>query len=744
MLDLIRSFFSSGTFIPHGHCYLWKPALVWLHILSDSTIALAYYSISITLFEFVKRRKDLPFNWIFTLFASFITACGTSHLMSIWTLWYPTYWLSGSVKAITALVSLGTAIALWLLMPKALAIPSSAQLETANRVLQQEITDRKRIEEELIRSRDLREAIFHESADALFLVDPQTLLTLDCNRRAVELFQAADKTELIGIQGITLQRHQFSQEELNAIVVEMHSQGFWSREIEYVTRRGNAFWGNIAVKPITVAGRTLTLIRVTDVRDRKRIEAEREQVEQALKISEARYRAIVEDQTELISRFAPDSTILFVNGAYCRYFERQPEEIISKSYTPVIFEDDQEAIAQSLQSMSADNPTVTIENRVVVKGEVRWTQWVNRMLFDEQGQFLEFQSVGRDISDRKHIEIALRESERRYATLAETSPVAICRFDIEGHCIYVNNRWGEMMGRTPQSALGMGWSEAMHPQDHDRFLSEWSQAVEARRPSQGETRIVRPDGSIAWAYYQIVPETDLDGTPIGSVGTLTDITERKQVEEQLQASLREKEVLLKEIHHRVKNNLQIVYSLLRLQRRKLKDQHAANALLESQSRIESIALIHEKLYQSEDLARINLAEYIPSLVANLFSTYNVSQNQIALKIEVAPIFLDIDKALRYGLIINELLSNSLKYAFPNLDQDDPCIYIQILSTPEDSTITLIAGDTGVGFSNHIDLSQIETLGLQLVQGFVGQLKGTLQACCQGGTEFRIVFPSEGS
>ncbi len=617
MLDLIRSLFSSGTFIPHGHCYLWKPALVWLHILSDSTIALAYYSISITLFEFVKRRKDLPFNWIFTLFASFITACGTSHLMSVWTLWYPTYWLSGSVKAITALVSLGTAIALWLLMPKALAIPSSSQLKTANRALQQEITERKHIEEELIRSRDLREAIFHESADALFLVDPQTLLTLDCNRRAVELFQADDQTDLIGIQGNTLQRYQFSQEELGAINSEIQSQGFWSREVEYVTHQDNFFWGNIAAKLITIAGRTLNLIRVTDVSDRKRIEAEREQVEQALKISEARYRGIVEDQTELISRFAPDSTILFVNGAYCRYFERQPEEIISKSYTPIIFEDDQEAIAQSLQSMSADNPTVTIENRVVVKGEVRWTQWVNRMVFDEQGQFLEVQSVGRDISDRK------------------------------------------------------------------------------------------------------------------------------QVEDQLQASLREKEVLLKEIHHRVKNNLQIVYSLLRLQRRKLKDQHAANALLESQSRIESIALIHEKLYQSEDLARINLAEYIPSLVANLFSTYNVSQNQIALKIEVSPIFLDIDKALRYGLIINELLSNSLKYAFPNLDQDDPCIYIKLLSTPEDSTITLIAGDTGVGFSNHIDLSQIETLGLQLVQGFVGQLKGTLQVHRQGGTEFRIVFPGEG-
>ncbi len=742
MVDLIRGLFSSGTFIPHGHCYLWKPTLVWLHILSDSTIALAYYSIPVTLFEFVKRRKDLPFNWVFILFAAFITACGTSHLMSIWTLWYPTYWLSGSVKAITALVSLGTAIALWVLMPAALAIPSSAQLEAANGALQQEIAWRKRVEKELTRNQDLREAVFHESTDALFLVDPQTILTIDCNRRAVELFQADDPTDLIGIQGNTLQRYQFSQEDLGAINSEIQSQGFWSREIEYVTHQDNFFWGNIAAKPITVAGRNLNLIRVTDISDRKRIEAEREQVEQALKISEARYRGIVEDQTELISRFAPDSTILFVNGAFCRYFDIQPEEIIGKSYMPVVFEDDQEVIAQSIHSMSADNPTVTVETRVVIRGEVRWTQWISRMLFDEQGQFLEFQSVGRDISDRKRIEIALRESERRYATLAETSPVAICRFDIDGNCIYVNNRWEEMMGQPIQSALGCGWSEPVHPQDRDRVLSEWSQVIKAGRPNQGETRIMRPDESIAWVYYQTIPETDLSSTPIGYVGTVTNITARKQVEEKLQASLREKEVLLKEIHHRVKNNLQIVYSLLRLQRRQLRDQQAANALLESQSRIESIALIHEKLYQSEDLARINLAEYIPSLVANLFSTYNINQTQIAMTIEVAPIFLDLDKALRYGLIINELLSNSLKYAFPNLDQGDPRIYIKLFPTIEDSTITLIVGDTGVGFPSHIDLSQIETLGLQLVQGFVGQLKGTLQAHCQSGAEFQIVFPGE--
>jgi signal transduction histidine kinase len=301
-VNLINFLFAIDLFIPHGHCYLWKPELVGLHVLSDGLIALAYYSIPLTLFYFVRKRQDLPFIWIFLLFSAFIVACGTTHLLEIWTLWYPTYWLSGAVKLTTALISLVTAGLLVSIVPKALALPSPAQLELANRAIKQEIAERTRIEAELIRNRDLREAIFNESADALFLVDPQTLLTLDCNQRAVELFQATDRACLIGIEGHTLQRHQFTQDQLHKIVTEMQSKRFWSGEIEYVTCQGNCFLGNIAAKPITIAEQVINLVRVTDISYRK-------QSEVALQQSEARYRAIVQDQTELIVRFQPDGTV---------------------------------------------------------------------------------------------------------------------------------------------------------------------------------------------------------------------------------------------------------------------------------------------------------------------------------------------------------------------------------------------------------------------------------------------------
>ncbi|NEU82424.1 PAS domain-containing protein [Nostoc sp. UIC 10630] len=149
MLEFWNGIVAYKQFIPHGHCYLWKPELLGLHILSDSLIALAYYSIPISLIYFVRQRQDLPFNSIFLLFAAFIISCGTSHFSEIWTLWYPTYWLSGFIKALTALVSVYTSLTLSALIPKALNLPSSAQLEAANLELKKEISERQLAESAL-------------------------------------------------------------------------------------------------------------------------------------------------------------------------------------------------------------------------------------------------------------------------------------------------------------------------------------------------------------------------------------------------------------------------------------------------------------------------------------------------------------------------------------------------------------------------------------------------------------------
>ncbi len=185
MNDILSSFFVAGPFIPHGHCYLWKPSLVWLHLVSDSLIALAYYSIPLTLFYFVRKRQDLPFSWIFLLFATFIVSCGTTHILEVWTLWHPTYWLSGAVKAVTAIVSLITAYMLMPLVPQALALPSPAQLEQANQALQTQIQRRLHIETELRQAQNQLEQRVQERTAALSQANEQLQQEIS-DRKAIE------------------------------------------------------------------------------------------------------------------------------------------------------------------------------------------------------------------------------------------------------------------------------------------------------------------------------------------------------------------------------------------------------------------------------------------------------------------------------------------------------------------------------------------------------------------------------
>lgn len=211
---------------------------------------------------------------------------------------------------------------------------------------------------------------------------------------------------------------------------------------------------------------------------------------------------------------------------------------------------------------------------------------------------------------------------------------------------------------------------------------------------------------------------------------------RRQAEEQIKTSLQEKEVLLKEIHHRVKNNLQIISSLLNLQAEYLKDNQALEIFKKSQNRIELMALIHEKLYQSEDMAKINFAEYVRDLVTNLFSAYAINSDAIMLKLNIQDIFLDIDAAIPCGLIINELVVNSLKHAFPLGTIGE--IGVDICSF-DCNKIVVTVSDNGVGFIKEVDFKNTESLGLQLVNALTNQLQGNIKLDSSNGVEFKVIF-----
>lgn len=341
-----------------------------------------------------------------------------------------------------------------------------------------DITERKRVEIEAIRNQDLREAIFNESADAIFLVDPETLRTMDCNLRAIELYEADHKQQLINIEGHLLQVRPCTEAELEHIVAEMEVTGVWNQELEYVSLKGNIFWGNLAAKQIKVAGKVINLVRVTDV------------------------------------------------------------------------------------------------------------------------------------------------------------------------------------------------------------------------------------------------------------------TARKQAEEQLRISLQEKEVLLKEIHHRVKNNLHVISSLLDLQSERIEEERILNLFTDSQNRIQAMALIHEQLYQSHTFGKVEFSEYIYRLISNLSFSYSNRMQLLQPIIQAETIYINLDTAVPCGLLINELVTNAFKHAFP--DGRSGKINIQLYQDEQEKLHLKIADD-GIGLPTEIDWKNSASLGLKLVSILAKQLKATITFDKGRGTNIHLVF-----
>jgi PAS domain S-box-containing protein len=520
------------------------------------------------------------------------------------------------------------------LIPQLLALPSHAQLAEINVALESEITERKKTELELIRSRDLREAIYNESADAIFLVDSISLLIFDCNQRAVEMFEVNGKEDLIGIEGKTLQKQEFTDDEIIKIVADMQKYGFWSSEIEYVTRQGKFFWGNIAAKPINVAGKAINLVRVKDVSDRKR-------TEERIRNLNIELEAKVQERT---------------------------------------------------LELSKTNAELELE-----------------------------------ISERKL-------SEERFYLVLKNSPITVFMQDLDLRYTWfynpaIRNNYTQIIGKKDADLF-------LVPEDAQRITSIKQQVLTSGVGVREEV-FLSADGQKRYFDMTIEPHHDHNGEVNGIGCVALDITWRKQSEAELTASYEREIILMKEVHHRVKNNLQIVSGLLYLQVRQIKDPKMREIIQSSRDRIQSMALLHEKLYQLKNLENIDFIAYIQSLTRNLQSSYASKSAAISLNVNAEPINVDIDTAMYCGLIINELVSNSFKYAFPEGHTGQ--IIIEF-SKDIDDRYNLIVRDNGVGMAEAIDLKKAKNLGLQLVYSLVTeQLKGQVSLENFHGTFFKISF-----
>lgn len=400
-----------------------------------------------------------------------------------------------------------------------------------------------RIQAALAESEEKFTTIFRTSLDPIAIASLEECRILEVNHSLLELF-AYSRVEVIGR----------TPAELN----------LWSNPEEHAQYRTSlekaGHVHNLEVQLCTKLGEVKTVLLSAEIRALERQDcvivmfrdiSARKQMEEALRQSEARYRAIVEDQTELITRFLPDTTLLFVNDAYCRYFDIHREAVIGKRYSPNIDESDRDWVAQLVQSVSIDNPTIMVENRVVVNGATRWTQWISRTLFDEEGNVTEIQAVGRDITELKQTEAALRQSETRFRQLAETVQEGFFVFETESaHYSYLNPACEAMTGppepaRSEEKPYAKGmshWLNNIHPDDRDRIEERLCQERLGNNFDE-EYRFIRPNGEIRWLRSQAFPIRNDRGEVVRIVGTVNDITDRKQ----LQLALQNSEAKLKKL-----------------------------------------------------------------------------------------------------------------------------------------------------------------------------------------------------
>lgn len=395
----------------------------------------------------------------------------------------------------------------------------------------------------------------------------------------------------------------------------------------------------------------------------------------------------------------------------------------------LIFKMEEEIRKHHYNKIRKNRTALTAETILTKNGENIHLWCKASPIYDIDGKLIGAIESIRDITDIKREEKELKESKLLYEILLDSPGDSIFLMDYDGNIVMVNESVAKRFGYTKEDMIGKNIKELLDPElvksrrKYLRKVFETNEKVEFEDKRNGRS------------YHNWIYPLD-EGEGLDKVAVFSqDITHQKIVENEIKASLQQKKLLLQEIHHRVKNNLQIISSLLNLQESYVKDYEALNVLQESQNRVLSMAMIHEMLYESKDLSTVNFHSYIQNLVYDLFNSYGINTSNVNLHLKVDEIHLNIETAVPSGLIINELVSNCLKYAFP-----EKCGNLNIDFHPRDlDEFELIIEDDGIGLPEDMNYKNTDSLGLRLVNSLVEQLDGSIELDKSHGTKFIIRF-----
>lgn len=537
--------------------------------------------------------------------------------------------------------------------------------------------------------------IFDKSTDALFLTYTDSLEIILCNSRAVEMFEVETKNDLLGNIGNAFRRNpgkNFSGTELQED----------NREVEYITHKGKIFWGLKQVTNIRIQDKAYRLVRITDITRQK--EQERKKY-----LSDELYRSVVNTQQEMVCRFKPDTTLTFVNQAYARKINRRPEDLIGVKFLELIPPSEHKMVHTQLRKVAATGKPMTTEHIVRDdNGEINWHQWTDIPIYDDQGNLLEFQGVGLDVSNRVRVEKSFRESEEKFRTLVMAVPVGIFITDQQGNCNWINRKLEEMYELSFQEALGNGFYQPILQEDREKLLKFWSSGQIQQQHNYNTACRYQVDDRIRWASITLNPLYSEEKNIVGFVGIVEDFTERKLHEEQLlgakselEKALKAKDEFLSVVSHEIRTPLNAIIGLTHLMEEmektpELQDivstlQFSSNHLLTMVNDILDFSKIRSGKIQLERIP-FDLKE-MATQTLNMFQV-KAKDKKIELKQEINPELPDaiLGDPSRLGQILNNLISNAVK--FTSLGQVK-----LIIDKDDDKTLLIKVEDSGIGMTS---------------------------------------------
>ena len=504
-------------------------------------------------------------------------------------------------------------------------------------------------------------------------------------------------------------------------------------------KTGEIKWVDLKVALFQWKNRPAVLSCMTDITERKRAET-------VLASSERKLGNILVNTPQIVITLDPQARIVFVNTHFLRLTGWKEQDVIGQNWFDLFIPEHIRNNIQKIFSVTMQQPEtdeyVYYENEIETKsGELRHIAWSNVRSLDAKGKVADVTCLGIDITDRRLAEESVLDSEKRFRAAFMGSPAALAITTQDGGVwIDANQTELAMFGYTREELMGKSVMDTnlwVDLNDRNTFVAALAQNGEVRNQN---VQLRHKDGRLISASVSANSLT-LKGVKHILFAT-EDITERKQSEERIKQSLAEKEILLREIHHRVKNNLAVISSLLGLQANRIKENAVKEMMDACQLRIKSMALVHEKMYCNQNVSRVDFNEYISSIVQELTSSYHKEKRNITTRINVRDILLDIETATPCGMIINELITNAMKHAF--LETINPELTISFEKT--DNTYTLTVQDNGIGLSDGFDSTPTNALGLLLVRALTRQLRGTVQfhsdASVRQGTTVIFSFKRE--